>query len=134
MILLVVLLSGCMPTQTNQYQGTQNYADANASYVGEWTAGFGEGLTALKINKDGMVKVCSSNPAAMGMNGKVFEKNGRILIIFENGWLYKVYDMNVDYFMADSARQTATQPGTQRLKFNAGQVPEECIELFEKFE
>jgi len=133
-MLMVILLSGCIPTETNQYQEIQNYADANAPYVGEWTAGLGMGLTALKINKDGMVKVCSSNPDAMGINGKVYKRKKRTLIIIENGWLYEIYNMNVDYFMASSARQSSTQPGTQHFKFQAGQVPEECIELFKKFE
>ena len=73
-LLVVVILSGCTLTPPNQYLEIQNYADANAPYIGEWTAGVGVGLTALKINKDGMVKACSSNPDAMGMNGKVYKK------------------------------------------------------------
>ena len=125
-LLVVVILSGCMLTQPNQYLDIQNYADANAPYIGEWTAGVGVGLTALKINKDGMVKACSSNPAAMGMNGKVYKDLARTFIIFENGRLYEIYNMNVDYFMAAS--------DLQRFKFQAGQVPEECIELFKNFE
>ena len=125
-LLVVVILSGCTLTPPNQYLEIQNYADANAPYIGEWTAGVGVGLTALKINKDGMVKACSSNPEAMGMNGKVYKKLTRTYIIIENGRLYEIFEMNVDYFMATG--------GTQLFKFQANQVPEECIELFKNFE
>lgn len=88
-LLVIVILSGCTLTPPNQYKEIQNYADEDAPYIGEWTVRVAIGFTALKINKDGMAKVCSSNPDAMGMNGKVYRKLTRTNIIIENGRLYE---------------------------------------------
>ena len=131
-LLIILILASCVPLpqymndmMENQYFEKTIFADQNAPYIGEWTGATGPGLTALKINKDGAIKICSSNPHFGNSNGKVFKEDGKIKMIFESGTQNELVSTNKDHL-------TIISYGKE-YKYYSGKVPDICKAVFANF-
>ena len=124
------LLLGCAQMKyqrdvsSNEYEEKMIYADANAAYVGEWTALTNVGVRSLKIKEDGRIKICLS-PSTGTEDGKVYFDNGTPAFIIETGAKVEIVSMNRDLLVLDVYGRLD--------KYYAGQVPEECAKVFKLF-
>ena len=124
------LLLGCAQMKyqkdvsANEFSEKSIHADANAAYVGEWTALTDVGMRSLKIKEDGRVKICLS-PSTGTEDGKVYLNIGTPSFIIETGDKVGIISMNRDFLILDVY-------GRQE-KYYAGQVPEECAKVFKLF-
>ena len=131
-LIALMTLAGCVPQQQfmqdmeeNQYFEKTTYGDQNAPYIGEWTAATGPGLTSLKINKSGDVKICSSLSHFGNSNGKVFKEAGKIKMIFESGFQEEIISSYHFYLIIQSC--------DKEYKYYSGKVSENCKSVFAKF-
>lgn len=132
-IAVLALLSGCaletpqfMQDQLkNQYFEKKIYADSNAFYIGEWTGATGPGLTAIKINETGNIKMCASNEYFGSSNGKVFKEGGKVKMIFEAGTQYEIVSIEDDHLLITVY--------DQKYKYYSGNVPDRCKAIFAEF-
>ena len=89
-LLSAALVAGCAFNQyqddisNNQYFKTKTHADANAAYVGEWTAATNIGIRSIKIKEDGRIKVCLASSSGTE-DGKIYMDNGKPAIIIRTG-------------------------------------------------
>lgn len=131
----LLFVAGCAPKwmqdqANNQYFEKITYADIDAPYLGEWTAATGTGLSAIKIDAKGNIKMCSSNQAAVlpyfsSSNGKVFKEDGKIKMILDMGYQYEIVSVQKDHLIVNGYGQD--------VKFYSGKVPGNCREVFDKF-
>lgn len=130
-LLSVLLLAGCAYNQyqddiaENQYYQKQTHADANAAYVGEWTAATNIGVRSIKIREDGRVKVCLA-PSSGTKDGKVYLENGTPAIIMDTGAKVKIISTDRDFLLLEIY-------GKQE-KYHAGLVDDACVSAFNNFE
>ena len=132
-VTISTMLAGCalstpqfMQDQiNNQYFEKNIYADQNSFYIGEWTGATGLGLTAIKINENGNIKMCASNEYFGSINGKVFKEDGNIKMIFESGAQYEIVSLEGDHLLVTVY--------DQEYKYYSGNVPDRCKEMFSEF-
>ena len=130
-LLSAATVTGCAFNQhqndisDNQYREKQILADANALYVGEWTAATNIGLRSMKIKRDGRIKVCLS-PSSGTTDGKVYLDKGMPAFIFETGAKVKIISMNKDFLLLDVYGQ--------QERYYAGQVDAACASAFNNFD
>lgn len=124
------LLLGCaqmhyqQDVATNEFREKSIHADADAAYVGEWTALTDVGVRSLKIKEDGRIKICLS-PSTGTEEGKVYLNNGTPAFIIETGAKVEIVSIDKDLLIVDVyGRQD---------KYYAGQVPEACAKVFKLF-
>ena len=124
------LLLGCAQMKyqkdlsSNEFREKTIHADANAAYVGEWTALTDVGVRSLKIKEDGRIKICLS-PSTGTEDGKVYINNGTPAFIIETGAKVEIISIDKDLLIVDVyGRQD---------KYYAGQVPEACAKVFKLF-
>jgi hypothetical protein len=130
-LISMLLLSGCTFNQyqddiaDNQYAEKQIHADADAAYVGEWTAATDVGMRSIKIMEDGKIKVCLASSAGTG-EGKVYMDHGNPAIIMDTGAQVKIISKSKDFLLLEVY-------GNQE-KYYAGPVPDACASAFTNFD
>jgi hypothetical protein len=130
-LLATIMLAGCTLNQyqddiaDNQYHQKQTHADANAPYVGEWTAATNIGIRSIKIKEDGRIKVCLA-PSSGTNEGKVYMDNGMPAIIIKTGAKVKIISTSKDFLLLEVY-------GNQE-KYHAGLVDDACVSAFSHFE
>ena len=130
-LLSAALIAGCAFNQyqndisNNQYYEKQIYADANAAYVGEWSAATDIGIRSIKIKEDGRIKVCLA--ASSGTeDGKVYMDNGKPAIIIRTGAKITIVNIDKDFLLLEVY-------GKQE-KYHAGLIDAACVPSFKNFD
>lgn len=129
-ILFALVLIGCTTPMDiiqseNLYFQKTALKDANAPYIGNWTAAVPLALLSIHIKPDGRVLMCSSNPYFGTSRGIVYKENNELFMIFEGGANYKIKSVTNDAI--------TTEYLNQEYKFLVGRVPETCIQLITDF-
>ena len=130
-LLSAALIAGCAFNQyqndisNNQYYKTQTHADANAAYVGEWTAATNIGIRSIKIKEDGRIKVCLASSSGTE-DGKVYMDSGKPAIIIRTGAKVTIVGMDKDFLLLEVY-------GKQE-KYHAGLVDAACVPAFKNFD
>lgn len=125
-----LMLAGCALNRyqsdisNNRYAEKQRYADAQAPYVGEWTASSKIGIRSVKIKADGSLKVCLSTSGGT-KTGKVYLEDGVPALILETGAKVGIIEANSEFLILDVYGDRDT--------YYAGLVQDECISAFSNF-
>lgn len=130
-LLITVILISCVPKTTqetidiNQYFKKTIYKDSNALYIGEWTAVTPKISVSIKINNNGHIKMCYSNPHIESINGKIHKENDKIKMIFESGFQLEILTLHKDYVLVKAY--------DKEYKYFKDNVPDTCKALFDTF-
>ena len=130
-LLSAALIAGCAFNQyqddisNNQYFKTKTHADANAAYVGEWTAATNIGIRSIKIKEDGRIKVCLASSSGTE-DGKIYMDNGKPAIIIRTGAKVTIVGMDKDFLLLEVY-------GKQE-KYHKGLVDAACVPAFRNFD
>jgi len=131
-LISVILFSGCANNSVmkdiidNQYEDKKIYADASASYVGEWVGDEKSSSMPIKITKNGKILMCVTKKNHINVNGKVYIENGDTMFIFNGGSKYKLDSVNNNIMILDYYGG--------KNKYYTGKVPDKCLEAFKNFE